>query len=142
MADTENKLIKGLIIAFASLTAMAAAYLAYALFHTVIARLTVPVLGHPYPTVVTRPVFAGIMTILYLIYYRRGRNDFVKAALISIPSGAMMLSLGIPFFRLPLLALASKSAVFLVFLLILKSQRKDWNYYLALTLTYILAAIY
>lgn len=123
MVDTENKLIKGLIVVFASLAAIAAAYFAYALFHAVIARLTIPIFGHPYPTVVTRPIFAGIMTILYLIYYRWGSNDLVKAALISIPAGAMMLSIGIPFFRQPLVALASKSAVFLVVLLILKSQR-------------------
>ncbi len=142
MDSSDSKLIKALIVVFASLAAMAAAYLAYALFHTVIARITIPILGHPYPTVYTRPVFAGIMTILYLIYYRMGRSDLAKAALISIPAGAIMLSFGIAFFRLPLVVVASKSAVFLVFILILMRFRKDWTYYLALSVTYLLSMLY
>jgi hypothetical protein len=82
------------------------------------------------------------MTVLYLIYYRRGRSDLAKAALISIPAGAFMLSFGIAFFRLPLVVVASKSAVFLVFILILMRFRKDWTYYLALSVTYLLSMLY
>ncbi|MBP1919955.1 hypothetical protein [Youngiibacter multivorans] len=142
MDNPENKLIKGLIVIFISLAAMAAAYLAYALFHTVIARITIPILGHPYPTVFTRPVFAGIMTILYLIYCKRGNSELAKAALISIPAGAFMLSFGIAFFKLPLVVIASKTAVFVIFLLILRRLRKDWTYYLALSVTYLLSMLY
>lgn len=142
MEMSEKKLIKGLIVVFASLAAMSAAYLAYALFHTVIARITIPLIGHPYPTVATRPVFALIMTVFYIIYCRRGRNDIAKAALISIPAGAMMLSLGIALFKLPLAVIASKTAVLLVFLFLLARFKKDWTYYLALSVTYILSMLY
>ncbi|WP_152975104.1 hypothetical protein [Youngiibacter fragilis] len=118
------------------------AYIAYALFHTVIAGISIPIIGHPYPTVATRPVFALIMTVLYLIYCRKGRNDIAKAALISIPAGAIMLSLGIALFKLPLAVIASKTAVLVVFLFILARFKKDWAYYLALSVTYILSMLY
>lgn len=138
----EKKLIKGLIVVFASLAAMSVAYFAYALFHTVIARISIPLIGHPYPTVATRPVFALIMTVVYLIYCRKGRNDIAKAALISIPAGAIMLSLGIALFKLPPAVIASKTAVLMVFLFILVRFKKDWTYYLALSVTYMLAMLY
>lgn len=139
---TDSKLVKGLIIVFGSLAAMSAAYLAYAMFHTVIARIAIPLIGHPYPTVLTRPVFALIMTALYLIYLKRGHNDIAKAALVSIPAGAMMLSLGIALFKIPLAVVASKTAVLFVFLLLLLRSKKDWTYYLALSVTYILSMLY
>lgn len=142
MDMSEKKLVKGLIVVFASLAAMSAAYLAYALFHTLIARITIPIIGHPYPTVATRPVFALIMTVFYLIYCKRGRNEIAKAALISIPAGAIMLSLGIGLYKLPLAVIASKTAVFVIFLLLLVRFKKDWTYYLALSVTYMLSMLY
>jgi hypothetical protein len=130
------------VILVAGLAVMGLEFGLYAVFHQLLARVIPRDPAAGVPTLGTRPVFAAIMALVYLLAYRTKIGELAKATLAVVPTAVLMVTAGISLYQWPVAGRLAQVAIYGVVVLLLYRARKPWTYYFAVTLAALVSVAY